>query len=391
MPPLPRKARLTVESTLRTLRYRFALPLSNKAIWAVEPLLHDSVFWAVTENNAALVRVVRDGDKHGALSAQLQDRLGAVVDVTELPDTSWEDHLVKEDRAVLTLIGPADTVDYASLGARLQSSQVRLAGFRFLDGPAHREPSLEYYFHADDGLKLLKSQIEPLAQQSGVDFTLLPAASKRRRRRLLAFDMDSTLIQCEVIDELAAEAGVGAEVAAVTARAMRGELDFQSSFRERMRQLAGLPESALVAVRDRLPMVDGVDRLFKELRAQGHFTVILSGGFDYFARHLQQRLGISEVHANTLELRDGALTGEVNGPIVDGERKLQLLQEIATREGFAIEDTVAVGDGANDLPMIGGAGLGVAFHAKPLVRERSPAAVSMAGLDALLAVLGEPG
>ncbi|MEM7692646.1 MAG: phosphoserine phosphatase SerB, partial [Pseudomonadota bacterium] len=220
------------------------------------------------------------------------------------------------------------------------------------------------------------------------DVVAFPSSSKRPRRRLLVFDMDSTLIECEVIDELAKLAGAREAVASITARAMRGELDFQSSFRERMRQLSGLSENALQQVAQHLPVMPGAETLFRQLRLQGHHTAILSGGFDFFAAHLQGKLGINEVYANELDIQNGLLSGETRGAIVDGERKLLLLRELAEREDFDLLDTVAVGDGANDLPMISAAGLGVAFHAKTIVQERSPAFVNRAGLDALLAVLG---
>jgi len=236
----------------------------------------------------------------------------------------------------------------------------------------------------------LRSELRPLAEEACADLCLLDAAAARPRRRLVAFDMDSTLIQCEVIDELAAMAGVREEVAAVTARAMRGELDFCSSFRERMAKLRGLPEARLVELREALPIMPGADELLPRLKALGHDTVLLSGGFDFFARRLQERFGLDEVHANRLHIDSGALTGEVEGAIVDGARKEALLGEIAARRGFAPEDTVAVGDGANDLPMLAAAGLGVAFHAKPLVRERATHAITHAPLDALLYLLDTP-
>lgn len=200
--------------------------------------------------------------------------------------------------------------------------------------------------------------------------------------------MDSTLIQTEVIDELAAAAGVGAEVAAITEAAMRGELDFKESFRRRMALLKGLDESVLAGIAERLPITEGADRLIATLKRLGYKVAILSGGFTYFAEHLQRRFGIDYVHANRLEFRDGTLTGEVSGEIVDGARKAELLREIAAREGIRLEQVIAVGDGANDLPMLAIAGLGIAFHAKPIVTEQARHAIATVGLDAILYLLG---
>jgi phosphoserine phosphatase len=210
----------------------------------------------------------------------------------------------------------------------------------------------------------------------------------RRNRRLVCFDMDSTLIQAEVIDELAKLAGVGEQVAAITERAMRGELDFKQSFRRRMALLEGLEESVLAAVAERLPITEGAERLITNLRRLGYKIAILSGGFTYFAEHLQRRLRVDYVHANRLEISKGRLTGRVQGEIVDGRRKAELLREIAAREGIRLEQVIAVGDGANDLPMLSIAGLGIAFQAKPMVKKQARHSIATVGLDAILYLLG---
>ncbi|GHB28761.1 phosphoserine phosphatase SerB [Salinicola rhizosphaerae] len=227
-----------------------------------------------------------------------------------------------------------------------------------------------------------------LAERFDVDVAIQPATLWRRQGRLVCFDMDSTLIQAEVIDELARRHGVFDEVAAITERAMRGELDFQQSFRERMSKLEGLDESVLAEIAESLPLMPGAERLLRLLKRLGYRTAILSGGFTYFARYLQRRLGFDEIHANELVIRDGKVTGEVAEPIVDADRKALLLGQIAEREGWEMAQTIAVGDGANDLKMLAVAGLGVAFHAKPLVKRQARQSVSTLGLDALLYLLG---
>jgi len=210
----------------------------------------------------------------------------------------------------------------------------------------------------------------------------------RRNRRLFVFDMDSTLIEGEVIDELAKLAGVGDEVVKVTESAMRGEIEFQESFRRRVALLCGLKETRVLGLLRTIPLVEGAEQLIGTLRILGYKTAILSGGFNFFARDLQARLGIDYVFANDLEIVDGMVTGEVRTPIVDGTRKAELLREIAQKESISLEQVVAVGDGANDLPMLGIAGMGIAFRAKPMVRQTASHAVSFLGLDSLLYLIG---
>lgn len=234
----------------------------------------------------------------------------------------------------------------------------------------------------------LRRQLLTLAEQQNFDIAVQEDSIFRGNRRLIAFDMDSTLIQMEVIDELARIAGVGDQVSAITASAMRGELDFQSSFCRRLALLRGLPESTLAQVAADVPVTPGAHRLLTTLKLLGYKTAILSGGFTFIAHKLQKDLGFDFVHANELGIEDGALTGLPVGTIVDGERKAHLLEDIARREGISLQQTIAVGDGANDLPMLSIAGLGVAFHAKPLVREKAQHSISRMDLDALLYLLG---
>jgi phosphoserine phosphatase len=210
----------------------------------------------------------------------------------------------------------------------------------------------------------------------------------RRNRRLFAFDMDSTLIEGEIIDELAKLAGVADQVVKVTEAAMRGEVEFQESFRRRVALLRGLKETRVRELLDTIPLVEGAEQLIGTLKMLGYKTAILSGGFNFFAQHLQTRLGIDYVFANDLDIADGVVSGEVRTPIVDGARKAELLREIARLENISLDQVVAVGDGANDLPMLGIAGMGIAFRAKPLVRQTASHAVSFLGLDSLLYLVG---
>lgn len=237
-------------------------------------------------------------------------------------------------------------------------------------------------------LSILHGDFLRLAGEMALDIAIQEDDIFRRNRRLVCFDMDSTLIQAEVIDELAKLAGVGDRVAAITESAMRGELDFKESFRRRMALLEGLEETVLAGVAESLPITEGAERLITNLKQLGYKVAILSGGFTYFAEHLQRRFGVDYVYANRLEFEGGRLTGGVAGNIVDGQRKAELLREIAAREGIRLEQVIAVGDGANDLPMLSIAGLGIAFQAKPLVKEQARHSIATVGLDGILYLLG---
>jgi len=234
----------------------------------------------------------------------------------------------------------------------------------------------------------LRQSLLKLAGEQNIDIAYQEDNIFRRSRQLVVFDMDSTLIDAEVIDELAVEAGVGEQVAAITEAAMRGEVDFKQSFVQRVALLEGLSEGVLQTVAKRLRLNDGAEYLLKSLNQLGFKTAIVSGGFTFFARHLQKKLGVDYVYANELDVVKGVVTGNVVGEIIDGQRKAEILVEIANKLGLSLEQVIAVGDGANDLAMLNIAGLGIAFRAKPLVKASAKQAISNVGLDGILYLLG---
>lgn len=235
----------------------------------------------------------------------------------------------------------------------------------------------------------MQSDFMRLASELNFDISMQEDTMYRRSRRLICFDMDSTLIKTEVIDELADRAGVGEVVRRITESAMRGEIDFKESFAQRVRLLKGLDVSVMKEIAENLPITEGVERLMEVLKRSGYKTAILSGGFTYFGNYLKQRFGFDYVYANELEIGDdGRLTGNYVGDIVDGQRKRELLRLLAQVENINIAQTIAVGDGANDLPMLSEAGLGIAFHAKPKVKAEAQQSISTIGIDGVLYFLG---
>lgn len=242
--------------------------------------------------------------------------------------------------------------------------------------------------HRGGGIDELRSACLSLSHAIDADIAIQEDNIWRRTRRLVCFDMDSTLIQGEVIDLMAEVAGVGSQVAAITARAMNGEIDFNTSFKQRLRLLEGLDVAELDQIDRQLKITDGAESLLKNLNRLGYKTAILSGGFTWFAERLARKLNIDHVHANVLDIKDNKLTGDVVGEIVNEDSKAKLLQSIADAEGICLEQVIAVGDGANDIPMLKRAGLGIAFHAKPKVREQATNAFGTVGLDAILYLIG---
>jgi phosphoserine phosphatase len=301
-----------------------------------------------------------------------------------------------KERFIITVLGREITAEQLSRVSTIISENdlnidriERLSGRLSLATPSSANACVEFRVSgrphsADD----MRAALLALTHELSIDIAFQRESIYRRNRRLFVFDMDSTLIQAEVIDELAKLNGVGDQVAGITEATMRGQLDFKQSFTQRVALLRGLPEVRLQQVLNTIPLAEGAERLISTLKSLGYKTAILSGGFSFFGEYLRARLGIDHVHANQLEVIDGQVTGRVGEEIVDGEGKAQLLRDIAKRENISLDQVVAVGDGANDLPMLNIAGMGIAFHAKPLVRQSANHAVSYLGLDSILYLIG---
>ena len=341
---------------------------------------------------------ISEEDRPG-LTAPIAGALTGKVEFTPISEEGYEQWAAEQDspRYIVTLLARKITVRHLAEVAGVVSRHGldidainRLSGRVPLDEQADTgKACVEFSVRGHPpNLRAFREQLLELAEEMDIDLAFQEGSKHRRHRRLVAFDMDSTLVEAEVIDELAAEAGVGPQVAEITEQAMRGEVDFCESLRNRVKLLAGLDVSALERVATRLPLTEGAERLVATLRSLGYKTAILSGGFSYFAQRLQEQLGIDYAYANELDIKNGQLTGKVSGDIVDGQRKAALLREIAGREGIDMEQVISVGDGANDLPMLSISGLGIAFRAKPLVKQSAEQAISTLGLDGILYLLG---
>jgi phosphoserine phosphatase len=325
--------------------------------------------------------------------------LGVDLRFKPMPAGEYEQWVAHQEstRYIITLLGRHITAEQISrIAGIITKYRLNIHEVSRLSGrvPLQLEERLQRgcvemraYGEAAD-LDGMRGEFMRISAELGLDIGFQEDSIYRRSRRIVAFDMDSTLIQAEVIDELARVAGVGTQVAGITEAAMRGELDFGQSLRRRLQLLAGLEERVLAEVAADLPLTEGAERLISTLKKLGYKIAILSGGFTYFGSYLQKKLGIDYVHANELEIADGRLTGGVMGEIVDGPKKAELLGQIARQEEISLGQTIAVGDGANDLPMLNSAGLGIAFHAKPIVREGARQAISTLGLDGVLYLMG---
>ncbi len=317
--------------------------------------------------------------------------------VSEKEYNAWVGRQGK-NRAILTVLGRRLEARQIEAVTKIIANQgLNIDSIRRLTGrpPLHEDKDsakacIEFSVRGTPNDKgQLHEQLMRLSSEMEVDFSYQKDDMYRRMRRLICFDMDSTLIQTECIDELAERNGVGAEVRAITESAMRGEIDFKESFTRRVALLKGLDVSVMQDIAEHLPMTEGVERLMMVLKRYGYKIALLSGGFTFFGEYLQKKLGIDYVYANELEIgEDNKLTGRYVGDIVDGNRKAELLRLIAQVEKVDLEQTIAVGDGANDLPMLSLAGLGIAFHAKPRVVANARQSINTIGIDGVLYFLG---
>jgi len=383
------KSGLTSEITTIMAQYNLRILDIGQAV------IHDHLTWGI------LVEVPSEDDSSGVLKELLFriHELELQVSFQAVSDAQYKEWVEGTGKAryIVTLLSRSITAGQIASVSKITAAHglnidniTRLSGRSSLDIDLGSNQACVEFSVRGTALDIdrLRAEFLQIASELNVDIAFQEDSIYRRNRRLVVFDMDSTLIEAEVIDELAKEAGVGEKVSAITEQAMRGEIDFTESFARRVGLLEGLDEGVLAEVAKRLKMTEGAERLISTLKSLGYKTAILSGGFTYFAKGLQDKLGIDYVYANELEIKDGKVTGQVTGQVVDGQRKAALLDELAVKEKIGRQQVIAVGDGANDLPMLSRAGLGVAFRAKPLVKESAKHAISNLGLDAVLYLIG---
>ena len=360
-----------------------------------QAVIHDQL------NLGLLIAIPSDIDK-AALVSRVKSRVADLdmrakfLPISEQDYKQWVDQQGKSRHIVTLLARKIEAQHLVALTAVVTQYQLNIDKIIRLSGRINLHESdqlgracVEFSVRgeASDPHAFKKSLLE-LAHQYDIDIAFQEDNIFRRNRRLVVFDMDSTLIDAEVIDELAIEAGVGQQVAEITEAAMQGKLDFKQSFEQRLALLEGLDAAVLPKTAKRLRLNEGAEHLINTLKKLGFKTAIVSGGFTFFGEYLQEILGVDYVYANQLDVQNGKVTGSVKGDIIDGQRKADLLRELADREGLMLEQVIAVGDGANDLPMLDIAGLGIAFRAKPLVEASAKQAISSLGLDGILYLLG---
>ncbi|MBO4565941.1 MAG: phosphoserine phosphatase SerB [Bacteroidales bacterium] len=348
-----------------------------------------------------LIRI--DATSSGGVMKELlfkATELGVTIGFAPVSDDEYEEWVGRQgkNRYILTILGRSIGATQIEEAAKVIASHGlnidfirRLTGRMSLRNPVKTVRScIEFSVRGTlNDREVLQSELMRLSPELGFDFSFQKDDMYRRMRRLICFDMDSTLIQAECIDELARRHGVYDEVAAITESAMRGEIDFRESFTRRVALLKGLDISVMQDIAENLPITEGVDRLMSVLKTCGYKIAILSGGFTFFGEYLQRKYGIDYVYANELEVdENGKLTGRYVGEVVDGRRKAELLKLIAQVEKVNLAQTIAVGDGANDLPMLSTAGLGIAFHAKPRVVANARQSINTIGIDGVLYFLG---
>jgi len=360
-----------------------------------QAVIHDQL------NLGLLTAIPSDTDEQ-VLVSQIESRVADLqlrakfLPISEKDYQQWVDQQGKSRQIVTLLARKIEAQHLAALTAVVSKYQLNIDKIIRLSGRINLHESdqlgracVEFSVRgeASDPHAFKKSLLE-LGHQYDIDIAFQEDNIFRRNRRLVVFDMDSTLIDAEVIDELAIEAGVGQQVAEITETAMQGKLDFKQSFEQRLSLLEGLDAAVLPKIAKRLQLNEGAEHLITTLKKLGFKTAIVSGGFSFFGEYLQEILGVDYVYANQLDVQHGKVTGRVKGDIIDGQRKADLLRELADREGLMLEQVIAVGDGANDLPMLDIAGLGIAFRAKPLVEASAKQAISSLGLDGILYLLG---